>query len=289
MQVVSREDAAYPARLTELRDAPEALWVRGALPVAQAAPVVAIVGARAASGMAMDAAERLAAAVAAAGGVVVSGGAIGIDAAAHRGALRAGAASVSVLAGGVDCPSPARNRALFAAIAERGALVSPYRPGTPPRRWQFVRRNRIIAGLADAVVVLDAQVASGSLYTALAARGLGRVVAAMPGAPGCEALIAQGAAVVAEPADLFAALEGRPRQPDVALPAPDTDSGRVLRALGDAAADLEALSAATGLTARAVTRALTELELGGMALLVPGHSYVRSNLAAALFGASEAA
>lgn len=264
-------------------DAPAVLHVRGALPrPSEGAPTVAIVGSRAASGWGMEAAERLGEAIAVAGGVVVSGGALGIDAAAHRGALAGGGATVAVLAAGLDHLYPARNRRLFAAIADTGALVTPYQLGTPVRRWQFVRRNRIIAGLADIVVVLEATVSSGSLYTAAAARDYGRLLGAMPGSPGCEALIAQGAAVVADGADLRAALAGRPRRPEVHLPSQSSEGARVLAALDELGHDPHALSRTTGLPIRAVTRALAELELDGLALLLPGQLYARSQLAASL-------
>jgi len=133
---------------------------------------VAIVGARAASGHAAAAARALAADLAGCGYAVVSGGAIGIDAAAHRGALDAGGETVAVMATGLDIAYPARNRPLFGEIVAtgRGALLSPFPLGVPPRRYRFVRRNRIIAGLADAVVVVEAGLASGSLYTAAATR-----------------------------------------------------------------------------------------------------------------------
>jgi len=277
---VLRDQVGYPIGLGDAPDAPERLFVSGSLP-APDAPRVAIVGARAASANGMDAARTLAAELAGQGAVIVSGGAIGIDAAAHRGALDAGGRTVAVLANGIDAPYPARNRPLFEAIrSQGGALVSPFLPGTPPRRWQFVRRNRIIAAWADAVVVVEAESASGALYTARAALEFGRALGARPGTPGCEALIAQGAAVVETAADLQEALSGRPRRPDVAVPEPDSDLGMVLAALDrESARGEDELTARTGLGARAVSRALMGLELEGLAVPLPGRAYVRSGLA----------
>src|SRR5690606_33093716 len=110
-------------------------------------------------------------------------------------------------------------------------LLSPYEPGVPVRRYHFVRRNRILAAMADAVVVVEAQLASGSLYTALAAREYQRVLGAVPGSPGAEALIAQGAAVVERYEDIVDALDRRPRRPRVSLPEAGTNAARVLAAL----------------------------------------------------------
>jgi DNA processing protein len=280
IRVISRSSSPeYPARLRGLADGPELLYLRGA--PGEPALSVAIVGARAASGHAMATARALAAEVARAGGVVLSGGAVGVDAAAHRGALGAGGRTVSVLACGLDAPYPPQSRPLFDEIcAGGGAIVSPFGPGTPPRRFHFVRRNRILAAMADAVVVVEAGLGSGALYTAQSARELGRVLGASPGTPGCEALIAQGAAVVESGDDLFQALAGRPRRPEVSLPIEGSEEARVLAALEpEAPAGTEALSARTGLGARDLARVLTGLELEGLALLLPGRTYVRSVLA----------
>jgi DNA processing protein len=137
-----RGSPGYPTRLADLRDAPVRLHVRGRLD--EPTRSVAIVGTRAASGHGAAAARALAGELAAAGWVVISGGAIGIDAAAHRGALDAGGATVAVLASGLDAPYPHRHHPLFDELCGRGgALVTPFEPGVPPRRWHFVRRNRI--------------------------------------------------------------------------------------------------------------------------------------------------
>ena len=277
----------YPRRLADLADPPEQLWARGV--VRERPLAVAIVGARAASGHGMATARAVARDLAGEhGAAIVSGGAVGVDSAAHRGALDVGGYTIAVLAGGLDTPYPTRNRPLFGdVIAAGGAVVSQFRPGTPPRRANFVRRNRVMAALADAVVVIEAGMASGALHTAAFAREHRRVLGAVPGSPGCEALIAQGAAVVESAADVLAALAGSPRRPDVPLPAPQSDAGRVLATLELDAPRAEAdIAACTGLGAREVSRALTGLELEGLAVLLPGRAYVRSCLAQELLSSA---
>lgn len=275
-------DPAFPARLRQARDVdralPDHLEVRGALPERPAA--VAIVGARAALTADLELARRLGRAVAANDGVVVSGGAIGVDSAAHRGALDGGGPTIVVLGTGVDVDYPARNRGLFAEVTRTGAVVSSFPRGTQPRPGNFVRRNAVIAALADAVVVIGARAASGSMHTAVAAHRLGRVVAASPGSEGGDRLIASGAAVVADDDDLRALLAGAPRRPVVAAPDPGTDAARALDALSRGEPrDLDEVAARTGLPIRAALRALADLELRGLAVLAPGQAYLRSSLA----------
>jgi DNA processing protein len=163
-------------------------------------------------------------------------------------------------------------------------VVTPYQNGVPPRRFHFVRRNRLIAALVDAVVVVDATLSSGSLYTAKAAAQLGRALAAVPGTVGTDALIAQGAAVVESAADVRDAIAGRGRRPVASVPDAETPTGRVLAALGGDPRDKEQLSLATGLALRDVTRALVGLELEGLAVPLPGQTFVRSTLAREALG-----
>lgn len=279
-QTYSRTAPGYPRRLVGVAGAPEFLRVLGTL--TDAGTCVAIVGARAASGHGMAAARELAAAAGERGWAVVSGGAVGIDASAHRGALDAGVpgATVAVLGSGLSKLYPASNRSLFGRIvAEGGAVASPFDDDLSPRPGTFVTRNRVIAGMVDAVIVVEAGAASGALHTASFARDLGRAVAAVPGTPGTQALIAQGAAVVDSIGDLDALLAGAPRRPRVELPAGGTDEAAVLGALADAPRAPDEVARLTGLAPREVSRALTGLELEGLALLAPGHCYVRSTLA----------
>ncbi len=277
--VVTLADPDYPSRLAASPGAPLRLYRRGPLPVAEVA--VAVVGARAARGHAVAMARSIAADLARAGAVIVSGGAIGVDSAAHQGALDAGGKTVAVLAGGLETPYPERNRPLFAEILARGgALVSAQPAGSPPLRGTFVRRNRMIAALCDVVLVIEAQPSSGSLYTAAAALELGRVLAAAPGSPGCETLLARGAALVESADDVMAALRGEPRRPAAQLPEAGSHEAVALAALDiHRPSSGEAVAERCGLELREANRALTGLELEGLALLQPGQTYVRSPLA----------
>ena len=194
---------------------------------------------------------------------VVSGGALGIDGAAHRGALAArGASTIVVLGSGIDVVYPRRHAALFEQIvASGGALVSMFPRGMQPRPSTFPQRNPLIAALADVVVVVEADVASGSLSTAHAARAFGKLVTAWPGSRGCERLLATGAAVVEHPDDVDAALRGSPRRRiAVAL---DPIAATVRAALEAGVRGVDALVAHTGLSVRAVLRALPAIESCG--------------------------
>lgn len=204
------DDPRYPARLSDLPDAPPLLWCMGD-PALLSRPMVALVGARNASSIGLRMARRLAEGLGAAGAVVVSGLARGIDAAAHAAAL--GPGTVAVMAGGVDAVYPPENAELAAAIAAQGLRLSERPPGAEARARDFPARNRIVAGLALGVVVVEAAARSGSLLTARDALDLGREVMAVPGHPvdpragGCNQLIREGATLVRDAADVLAALQ----------------------------------------------------------------------------------
>jgi DNA processing protein len=251
LSILGPDDVGYPHRLSALA-IDHVLHVRGQLGEGRA---VAIVGARAASQRGMDRAHVLARHLAAAGVRVVSGGAIGIDGAAHRGALD----STVVLGSGIDVMYPARHAQLFDQIvASGGALVSMFPLGTTPRAGTFVKRNALISGLADAVIVVEADVRSGSLITAKAAHQQGRLVGAYPGSPGTQALLAQGAALVENSDDVLALLDGRVRaKAPVIL---DENAARVRDALVAGVRGIDQIVRHTGLSVRAVLRALPQLE-----------------------------
>ncbi len=202
----------YPPALAALEDPPPVLWVRGpkALRTLVLRPAVALVGARAASALGLRMARKLAAGLGEAGFVVVSGLARGIDKAAHEAALATG--TIAVMAGGVDVIYPPENASLANAIAECGVLLSEQPPGLEPQSRHFARRNRLIAGLARAVIVVEAAEGSGSLITARFALDQGREVMAVPGHPldprsaGANALIRDGAVLVRSVDDVLAAL-----------------------------------------------------------------------------------
>jgi DNA processing protein len=205
---VARVDGGYPSQLHDLPVPPSCLWVVGRLPTVHKR-LVAIVGARAATGAGCARTRELAADLGRRSVAVVSGGAFGIDAAAHEGALAAHAPTFAVLGCGTDIAYPDRHQDLFARIAGAGGLLSEYPPGTPPRRGQFPARNRIIAALAEAVIVTEAAVRSGALITARLAQELGRLLLAVPGSPGTDALVRHGQALpVGTADDVLAALSG---------------------------------------------------------------------------------
>ena len=220
-------EAAYPKALLDLPDAPPVLWALGDASLLNR-PAVAMVGARNASSLGMRMARRLGQGLASAGFTVVSGMARGIDAEAHAAALVEGEAStVAVMAGGVDVIYPPENKALAAEIAAKGCRISEQPMGLEPQARHFPMRNRLVSGLAQAVIVVEAAAKSGSLITARTALDQGRDVMAVPGQPfdaraaGCNMLIRDGALLVRSAADVLEAL-GAPTtatpEPPVRLP-----------------------------------------------------------------------
>ncbi len=298
---VARHDAEYPAQLREVPDAPEPLYVRGAL-VREDALAVAVVGSRLATGYGIGVAEELGAALAARGITVVSGLARGIDSAGHRGALRAGGRTIAVLGSGADVIYPPENRRLAAEIEARGALVSQFAPGTPALAHHFPLRNRVIAGLALGVVVVEAAERSGALITARLAAELGREVMAVPGrvtspaSRGAHALIRDGAALVESWEDVVAELPARWRAGvrQVARGAAARGEDRaggpaaggglgdeardrdvVLGAVGDEPMTMDEVIEKTGLGAGPAAALLLTLELEGRVCQIGGRRFVR--------------
>lgn len=207
----------------------------------------------------MDRAHHIARHLATNGVHVVSGGALGIDGAAHRGALAGGGTTTVVLGSGVDVYYPERHAPLFdEALARGGAIVSMLEDGVQPRRGTFLSRNPLIAALADAVIVVEADVRSGSLATASAAIKLNRVLAAWPGSRGCDRLLGQGAAIVESIHDAELVARGTPRMPAVIDQHPET--ARVREAIASGAVGVDAIMRHTGLPLRAVLRVLPTLE-----------------------------
>ena len=263
----------FPSRFADLgTGAPPALWVDGRLPRA-GEPLVAIVGSRSASWKACGQVTALAAELARAGHPVVSGGALGIDAAAHRGALQAGGATFAVLGCGIDVVYPDRHSDLFRDIARAGGLLSEYPPGEQPRRGQFPARNRLVAALAQVVVVGECRARSGALITARLAARLGRRVCALPGSPGADGLLARGVAwPVRDAADVVKALAGVPPAPQVELPGVSSvvsdaqDSVGLRRLLNEGPLTAEEVSVRLGRGLGEVLGLLCEGELEGWVL-----------------------
>ena len=282
-------EADYPANLALLEDAPPVLSVLGD-PALLCERAVGLVGARNASANGQRMAEALAAELASHGVLVVSGLARGIDTAAHTGALHTGHTAAAI-AGGLDMPYPAENAALQARIAEKGVVLAEAPLGTAPQSRHFPRRNRIIAGLSLAVVVVEAARHSGSLITAQQALDANRLVLAVPGSPldprchGSNDLIRNGAALVGQASDVLEALvDWRPASPAPTLgfmeagvawdsPEPDAAQSRakVLGLLGTDPTDIDDLIRRCQLSASAVMSALFVLELDGIVETLPGH------------------
>ncbi|HVO12531.1 MAG TPA: DNA-processing protein DprA [Vicinamibacteria bacterium] len=278
IRVVCREDEDYPAWLRRIYEPPPLLWAAGRLRAEEGAFSVAVVGARAATPRGLAFARMLASELAAAGLTVVSGLARGIDTAAHQGALEAGGRTVAVLGCGLDQVYPKENAALARRIAQEGAVVSEFPPGTGPWKQNFPRRNRTIAGWARATVVVEAGVKSGALHTARAALEEGREVMAVPGHPsepnagGTNALLRDGAGLVRDAADVLAELG----LPAPARPAPAAED-EVLRAVrrGSAAA-VDEIAGRCRLALPELLARLSELELSGVVRRLPGGLFVRS-------------
>jgi DNA processing protein len=296
-RALSPADARYPSRLAEVPDAPATLHVHGALVDADAL-AVAVVGSRRATPYGLEVAETLAADLAARGVTIVSGLARGIDAAAHRGALRVGGRTLAVLGSGIDVIYPPENRRLAAEIAERGALLSQFAPGTPPLPQNFPTRNQVIAALSLAVVVVEAAEKSGSLITARLAAELGREVLAVPGritAPesrGANRLIQDGAHVAMGWEDVVGVLPERwkarvtatagiGRAGDAAAAGRGALEGEpsgyrsILELLGEDPIDIDHVIERSGLGAGRVSAALLELELEGRVRQIEGKRFVR--------------
>jgi DNA processing protein len=290
LRVLSSGEPGYPAALHDLTDAPPRVWLRGEVPAR--GRCVAIVGSRAATSYGLGLARRLSSDLARLGIIVVSGLARGIDTAAHLGALEAGGATLAVLPFPLG-EEPAAARPLARAIAARGALLSERAPGEPSFRHVFVERNRMIAALASAVVVVEAAERSGALSTAAAARRLGRPVLAVPGdvdrptSAGTNELLRRGAALCASVADILphvpaAASAGggaRGREKAGAPPAPDAApagaEARLAAALEPDAAPLERLAARAGVAPAEALAALLRLEWAGLAEARPGQRWRR--------------
>ena len=242
---------------------------------------MALVGARASTAYGEEIARRWAGALASEGWSIVSGGAFGIDAAAHRGALGAGGTTVCVLACGVDIAYPTAHEALLARIADDGILVSERPPGAPARREAFLWRNRLIAALSRATVVVEASLRSGTTSTANHASAFGRPVLAVPGpvsspmSAGCHALIASGQAVIADGVDaVLAAVEGTSRTgqiPRLARDGLDERSAAVLEEIRPRTPMAPAaLASASGVPLPATLAALGRLEALGLVRAAPG-------------------
>jgi DNA processing protein len=305
--VLTLGDPAYPPRLLTMPDPPPLLYIRGRLDSLHARSV-AIVGSRSATPQGVEDAQYFARVLSEAGIVVVSGLALGVDGAAHNGALGGAGGTVAVIGTGADRVYPASHQALAARIVEHGAIVSEWPLGTPARASNFPQRNRLIAGLVEGVLVVEAAMRSGSLITARLANDMGRDVFALPGsihAPlsrGCHRLIQQGARLVETPEEILEEL-GIALPPPANVPRPlrqrpaasgppitggddaaastapaaiDDDASLLLDALGYAPASLEILAERTDMPEAKLQATLLRLELAGHVSALPGGRFVRA-------------
>ncbi len=280
-------DEAYPRPLRSIPDPPPALFVDGRVPGEVS---VALVGSRKASATGIETARALGIALSERGVCVVSGLALGVDAAAHEGAVEAGGLTVGVLGCGIDVVYPRRNRDLFRSVRRHGALISEYYLGEAPLAWRFPARNRIIAGLAETVVVVEAPEKSGALITARHALDAGRDVWAVPGPPGVRecrgsnGLLADGAGVLWDIAEFVDAIARETRVPATGegpggtQPLPAGLEGKeaaVLGGVGFEPRGADAVAKMSGIEMPEVLTALALLELKGFVSRDGVGSYVR--------------
>ncbi len=289
-RIVTLADSDYPQALLRSADPPVLLYVKGRVELLNRTGL-AIVGSRNATPQGEANAEAFAATLAGAGLTIISGMALGIDTAAHRGALRVtginSGSTIAVIGTGADRVYPARNRELARIIAQQGAIVSEFPLDTPALAANFPRRNRIIAGLAQGCLVVEAAARSGSLITARLAAEAGREVFAIPGsihsplAKGCHQLIKQGAKLVESAQDVLEEIRWQPatdcaaEPPASAIAIDDAPTTRLLDALGHDHCDVDTLAERTGLTPGALLAMLLQLELGDHVASLPGGRYQR--------------
>ncbi len=284
-QVIAMGDPRYPTALLQTEDPPFLIYVHGQIQALQHPRSVAVVGSRNPTPQGLENAKAFARALSQQGVCVVSGLALGVDGAAHEGALEGGSPTVAVVGTGLDRVYPKRHLELARRIVQQGAMISEYPIGTPPLAPNFPRRNRIIAGLSQGTLVVEAALQSGSLITAEQALQMGREVFAIPGsihAPqsrGCHALIRQGAKLVESAQDVLedlrwdAILQPQTQQTEPML---DTsDPCEVMDAMGFEPCSLDRLQDRTGIDTARLQARLLELELDGQVSRLPGGQFQR--------------
>jgi DNA processing protein len=279
--LITLADATYPQALLEISDPPPLLYTRGNSALLNQ-PAVAVVGSRNATPQGLKNAEAFAQALSEAGWCVVSGLALGVDGAAHRGALRGPGSTIAVIGTGLDIVYPARHRELAHEICANGVIVSEFPLGEPSKAANFPRRNRIISGLSRGVLIVEANLESGSLITARLAGEQGREVFAIPGSihsplsKGCHRLIKQGAKLVDSIHDILEELGSAPiisATPEIA----GAEQHPLLEQMGFDAIATDTLIQSSGLTTEQVSAMLLQLELEGKVASLPGGRYQRIN------------
>lgn len=314
IRILTIGDAEYPSRLKNIYDPPMLLYMKGRMPVMDEEVAIAVVGTRNCTPYGEGCAKKLGHELSAAGAVVVSGLAKGIDAAATHGALMAGGVTVGVVGNGLDVRYPYENRFLYDDVAAAGVLLSEYPPGTEAAGWHFPARNRILSGLCVGTLVVEAPLRSGALITAETALEQGRDVFAVPGpidaenSAGCNRLIQEGALLVTGAEDILREYEGRypqklrprtyteppktagyqarqlaeakPVPPSVSLsrelPELSDDQLAILRLLGEEPMQVDDIIELTELPTRRVLSALTVLEMDELVTQHSGKRYTRA-------------
>lgn len=285
IRCISKSQQEYPDRLRVLSDMPACLYVRGRLPK-EGQPTIGIVGARSCSGYGRHVAWEYAQVFSGYGVQVISGMAAGIDGESHRGALKGRTPTFAVLGCGVDVCYPKSNRDLFEKIPQKGGIISEYPPGAPPAGWHFPARNRIISGLSDALLVIEARKKSGSLITVDCALEQGKSVFAVPGrvtdtlSEGCNGLIGQGAAIALSPEMVLNELgmdtystKGGGKKKKIGLA---SDLDLVYSCVDFQPTDHETLIQRSGFPPGQVLSILTELQMMGLVEEIGKNHYIRS-------------
>lgn len=304
-KVITPECGEYPSALWNIPDPPAVLYVRGVMPDMNNCLGVAVVGSRKTQDIVLDEAEKMSYELSKSGAVVISGGAIGVDAAAHRGAMKGVSPTVAVLGCGLDFPYLLENELLRQKIiAKGGALVTEYPPGTSVQKGTFQNRNRIISGMARAVLIVSGAKKSGTMITARRATEQNRDIFAVPGNPMEPTsvvpnnLIKDGAVPVTSGYDIIDSYKGEYSFTGAGHPVKQIDSilrfvtgedkkklpagvsdnaGNIYSALGEKPKHISEICALTGLTPSKVLIAVTELEILGLIESLSGQRYMLKN------------
>lgn len=288
IRFVTRSDREFPRRFLELADPPKALWVIGGLPAPEK-PAAAVIGARKCTEYGKGMAIRLGGELASYGVSVISGMAAGIDMWAQTGAEQAGGFSAAVLGSGIDVCYPSSSARLYDSLQESGGILSEYGPGTPGLPFHFPVRNRLIAALADVVIVLEARLRSGTMITVDQALEQGRDVMALPGrvgdplSRGCNELIRQGAYILTGISDVLQVLgmeeaekaEGEEQETEVGIASLPAEARRVLDAVGTEPVHRDEIARRSGIALSRLFEILWKLELAGWIRTSPGDCYIR--------------
>lgn len=273
-------DVEYPPLLKEIADPPSRLFIKGG--ALGPSPFIAVVGTRRPTMYGLDVARSISAGLARAGITVVSGLAYGIDAAAHQGALSGGGETIAVLGSGIDRCYPRRHLGLFAEIVARGAVISEYPADTEPFQWNFPRRNRIIAGMALGVIVVEGRSGGGAMITARLGAEFGREVFAVPGpihsaaSEGPHSLMRDGATIVTCAEDVLTDLGMSPLETGQERLELGSDEQAVVKAIGAHPMVLDAVAALAQMPASSTAAVLSRLEMKGIVKRYPGATYALS-------------